>query len=82
MTHLVDVEAREVFEDPRVVALIETAHRGDVAEVRALSAAGVDRDVQGKLGITPNAPARDRLRAMLEARGVRFPVPRPWERRR
>lgn len=31
--------------------------------------------------LSPNAEWREKVRAMLEARGVTFPVPRPWETR-
>lgn len=41
------------FTDPDVVALVNAASRGDLAEVDRLRAGGVDIDVRGRFGMTP-----------------------------
>lgn len=43
----------EVFEDPRVIALIEAAHRGDAKEVARLAGLGAPINAKGRTGMTP-----------------------------
>jgi ankyrin repeat protein len=66
------VEAKELFDDPRVVALAEAGARGDAARVQSLVAEGTPVNAIGRLGATPLiwtmlARNKEGMRALLAA---------------
>lgn len=53
MVKLGQYTAQETYQDPKVVALVEAAWRGDMDKVANLAAEGADVNMVGKGGVTP-----------------------------
>lgn len=66
------MDAREAFDDPRIIALADAAARGDGSGVRELVAQGADVNARGDKGVNllqwaMGSQSREGLEALLEA---------------